>query len=75
MANDDKPLTQTSKVGVFDEFFGTLKSDKSVSLEDMDNAIKNSASYRLGGAEPFDVPDNFDDIELSDFKDSDDYPK
>lgn len=26
--------------GAFDEFFGILKSDKSISLDDMDNAIK-----------------------------------
>lgn len=30
----------TETKGVFDEFFGTLHSDKSVSIEDMDKAIK-----------------------------------
>ena len=35
--NSQKQYKQST--GVFDEFFGTLKSDKSVSLEDMNTTI------------------------------------
>lgn len=33
-------LTVTQSKGAFDDFFGVLKSDKSVSIEDMNKAIK-----------------------------------
>ncbi len=35
----NKKTIQKKSAGAFDEFFGTLKSDKSISLEEMDKAI------------------------------------
>lgn len=38
--NSKATLTVTESKGAFDDFFGILQSEKSVSIEDMDKAIK-----------------------------------
>lgn len=64
-----------TETGNFDKFFGILKSDKSVSVEEMANAGKERVKTRFGALPDIKIPDNFDDIELPEFKESEIFPK
>lgn len=76
MQNENENLLKANaEVGAFDQFFGILKSNKNVSLEEMDNAGRERAMYRLGGLPPFHIPEDFDKIELPEFYESEIFPK
>lgn len=70
-----KDENENTETGAFDKFFGILKSDKSVSLEEMDITAKKYAVNRIGGLPPFHVPDDFDDDEFPEFYESEIFPK
>ena len=76
MENNIENISEENpKIGAFDKFFGILKSDKSVSLEEMDSTVKKYAVNRIGGLTPFYVPDDFDNDDFSEFYESEIFPK